>query len=152
LHGEIVERRHWIGRQSFDLAYALSRITPGTNLLAFCTAVGWMLRSWFGAITATPGWVGPVQCDGGAAYRLFRLVEFKPNSSDSVEGGARCRRIRHGHDWRHHHSAPLAWRILAIVAAVCCWLIRRVVMVRPFSDTGTICSGTHWRSLANWGA
>jgi len=32
------------------LSYALSRLTPGTNLLAFCTAVGWLLRRWAGAL------------------------------------------------------------------------------------------------------
>ena len=51
LHEEVVERKNWIGQESFDLAYALSRLTPGTNLLAFCTAIGWRLRSWPGAIS-----------------------------------------------------------------------------------------------------
>jgi chromate transporter len=50
LHREIVEHRGWIEQHPFDLAYALSRLTPGTNLLAFSTAIGWMLRRWSGAI------------------------------------------------------------------------------------------------------
>src|SRR5215468_812626 len=50
LLGEIVERRSWILQHRFDLAYALSRLTPGTNLIAFSTAIGWMLRGWPGAI------------------------------------------------------------------------------------------------------
>lgn len=50
LHREIVERRRWIEQHPFDLAYALSRLTPGTNLLAFSAAIGSMLRSWRGAI------------------------------------------------------------------------------------------------------
>ena len=50
LHREIVDRRHWIAQHPFDLAYALSRLTPGTNLIAFSTAVGWMLRGWSGAL------------------------------------------------------------------------------------------------------
>jgi len=51
LHREIVERRGWIEQHPFDLAYALSRLTPGTNLLAFSTAIGWMLQQWAGAST-----------------------------------------------------------------------------------------------------
>jgi hypothetical protein len=37
---------------SFNLAYALSRLTPGTNLLAFCTAVGWLILRLPGALLA----------------------------------------------------------------------------------------------------
>lgn len=51
LHREVVERRGWIEQHPFDLAYALSRLTPGTNLLSFSTAVGWILRGWSGAFT-----------------------------------------------------------------------------------------------------
>jgi chromate transporter len=60
LHGEVVERLGWIAQHRFDLVYALSRLTPGTNLLAFGTAVGWMLRGWPGAVTALVG--GSVPC------------------------------------------------------------------------------------------
>jgi len=49
---QIVEQRGWIDESQFDLSYALSRLTPGTNLLAFCTAAGWTSRRWPGAIVA----------------------------------------------------------------------------------------------------
>jgi chromate transporter len=52
LQAEIVDRRHWVAQPSFNLAYALSRLTPGTNLLAFCTAVGWLIRRLPGALLA----------------------------------------------------------------------------------------------------
>src|SRR5262249_41881351 len=32
--------------------YALARVAPGTNLLAFCVAVGWSLLGWPGALLA----------------------------------------------------------------------------------------------------
>jgi chromate transporter len=32
--------RQWITREDFALAYSLARVTPGTNLLAFCAATG----------------------------------------------------------------------------------------------------------------
>jgi chromate transporter len=52
LHEEVVTRRSWISQLQFDLSYALSRLTPGTNLLAFCTAVGFLTRRWAGALVA----------------------------------------------------------------------------------------------------
>jgi chromate transporter len=52
LREQILARRAWITEHDFNLAYALSRLTPGTNLLAFCTAAGFMARRWAGAIVA----------------------------------------------------------------------------------------------------
>lgn len=52
LREQIVRKRGWLDEHEFELNYALSRLTPGTNLLAFCTAAGWTARRWFGAIVA----------------------------------------------------------------------------------------------------
>ncbi|QBR72763.1 chromate transporter [Beijerinckiaceae bacterium] len=52
LYREIVEKRHWVDSDRFTLCFALARLTPGTNLLAFCTAVGWVLRRLPGAVVA----------------------------------------------------------------------------------------------------
>jgi chromate transport protein ChrA len=41
LHREITTKRDWVTQRQFDLSYVLSRLTPGTNLLAFSTAIGW---------------------------------------------------------------------------------------------------------------
>jgi len=35
-------------KRIFALCYALSRVTSGTNLLAFETRVGWVVRGWVG--------------------------------------------------------------------------------------------------------
>jgi chromate transporter len=37
IHGQIVTRRHWVTDRQFALCFALGRLTPGTNVLAFCT-------------------------------------------------------------------------------------------------------------------
>ncbi len=50
LHPEIITKRSWVTQQQFDLSYALSRLTPGTNLLAFSTAIGWLVSGWSGAV------------------------------------------------------------------------------------------------------
>jgi chromate transporter len=52
LHHELVEKRHWLKEDRFTLCFALGRLTPGTNVLAFCTGVGWLLRGMAGAVTA----------------------------------------------------------------------------------------------------
>jgi len=49
---ELVVKRRWLSPERFALAYALSRVTPGTNLFAFCAAVGSMLRGPRGAVVA----------------------------------------------------------------------------------------------------
>ena len=49
---ELVESRRWLSSEKFDLAFALSRVTPGTNLLAFCAAIGAQLMGITGAIAA----------------------------------------------------------------------------------------------------
>ena len=52
LQHEIETKRLWITREQFQLCYGFSRVTPGTNLLAFCTAVGLLARGWAGACVA----------------------------------------------------------------------------------------------------
>jgi chromate transporter len=50
LQKRIVEEKHWVSETDFALAYTLSRITPGTNLFACCSALGYMMRGWAGAV------------------------------------------------------------------------------------------------------
>ena len=52
LQRELVERRGWLDAQQYGLVYSLARITPGTNLLAFCAGAAWMVRGWWGALAA----------------------------------------------------------------------------------------------------
>jgi chromate transporter len=51
LHHELLNKRHWLTDDRFTLCFALGRLTPGTNLLAFCTGAGWVMRGIFGAMT-----------------------------------------------------------------------------------------------------
>jgi len=44
--------RGWITREDFALAYSLARVTPGTNILAFCAATGARVLGLGGAIVA----------------------------------------------------------------------------------------------------
>lgn len=55
LERQTVARTAWLDPAKFQLAFALSRLTPGTNLLAFCTALGWQMRGVAGAVVALAG-------------------------------------------------------------------------------------------------
>lgn len=52
LHEQLVTRRGWVDDPNFTLCFALGRLTPGTNVLAFCTGIGWLLRGLPGALAA----------------------------------------------------------------------------------------------------
>lgn len=52
LQRELVEREGWITPGQYTVAYVLARITPGTNLLAFCAATASYLHGWMGAVAA----------------------------------------------------------------------------------------------------
>jgi chromate transporter len=44
--------RGWLTDESHALFVAISRLTPGTNILAYCVALGWQLAHWPGALVA----------------------------------------------------------------------------------------------------
>jgi chromate transporter len=56
---ELVERRGWLSADAYGLGFGLARVTPGTNVLAFCAAAGWFLRGWPGAVLAVLAVCGP---------------------------------------------------------------------------------------------
>lgn len=48
-------RREWLTADQFAIAFGLARLTPGTNVLAFCAAAGWYLLGVLGSIIAVLG-------------------------------------------------------------------------------------------------
>lgn len=52
-------------------------MTPGTNLLAFETGVGWIVRGWAGAIIALVA--GSVPCSTLAVLMTFAYESFSQN-------------------------------------------------------------------------
>lgn len=45
-------RRSWLSPEKFAIAFGLARLTPGTNVLAFCAAAGWYMLGVGGALAA----------------------------------------------------------------------------------------------------
>lgn len=62
LLGESLVRRGWMPQARFDAFYTLSRVVPGTNLLAFIAASGHSARGWPGAIAAVLALSLPASC------------------------------------------------------------------------------------------
>ncbi len=50
LQREFINRRGWITQDDYAVAFSLARITPGTNVVAFCAAIGARVAGWRGAI------------------------------------------------------------------------------------------------------
>ena len=49
---ELVHRQNWITEADYELAFAVARVTPGTSIIAFCAAAGWLVLGWVGALVA----------------------------------------------------------------------------------------------------
>jgi chromate transporter len=52
LQRELVEQNRWLSLEDYALAFSLSRITPGTNVIAFCAAAGARIMGMRGALAA----------------------------------------------------------------------------------------------------
>jgi chromate transporter len=53
LQREFVDRHAWLSQEEYGLSFALARVTPGTNVMAFCAATGWQILGWAGAVMGT---------------------------------------------------------------------------------------------------
>ncbi len=60
LQTELIDKLKWVEREAFTLSFGLARLTPGTNLLAFGTGIGWMLQGMRGALIAL--FAGSIPC------------------------------------------------------------------------------------------
>ena len=59
LQRELVEQNDWLSREDYALAFSLARVTPGTNVIAFCAAAGARIMGLRGALAATLAETGP---------------------------------------------------------------------------------------------
>lgn len=50
--GREFHRLGWITAEQFSLTFGLARVTPGTNMLAFCAGAAWLMLGAAGAIVA----------------------------------------------------------------------------------------------------
>ena len=106
LHADLVERRGWLKEAPFQLSYALSRLTPGTNLLGFIACIGYVVRRTPGVLVALLA--GSVPC---AAMALGLTAVYDT--------------------WSHNTVAQVAIRG-ALAAAVAVTIMTGFILIRPF--------------------
>ena len=53
LQRDLVEQRKWLSQEDFALAFSLARVTPGTNVIAFCAAAGAQILGFWGSVAGT---------------------------------------------------------------------------------------------------
>jgi chromate transporter len=80
---EMVDLRKWITKEDYGLAFALARVTPGTNVIAFCAAAGWLVLGLSGAIAAVFASSAP-----SAAFAVLILQGIESGSSHPLIMGA----------------------------------------------------------------
>lgn len=71
-------RRGWLADSDHQQLFAAARVTPGTNLLAYCTAAGWHVRRTLGAIVALLAASVPCTAIAVAVTILYDRLEASP--------------------------------------------------------------------------
>lgn len=86
LHRELLDNRRWVSPDDFALCFALARLTPGTNLLAYCTGTGWQLRGFSGAVVALLAASIPCTIFVVVATSLFSHWQENPWAQAALHG------------------------------------------------------------------
>lgn len=83
---ELVQRRRWLTGEQYALAFALARITPGTNVLAFCAGAAWLVLGWRGALVAVPAAILPSAALVVALTAAYEHVRSMPLAAGAISG------------------------------------------------------------------
>ena len=78
LQRELVASREWLTAEQYGLIYSLARATPGTNLLAFCAAAGWLLSRWRGAVVAVLS--ASIPCAAAVVWFTYEYQLWRSNT------------------------------------------------------------------------
>lgn len=82
-----MDERRWLERWQSDAIYALSRVVPGTNVLAFVAASAHAVRGWPGAVAALLALSVPASCAVVALTLAYEHFHATP-VGDAVIGAA----------------------------------------------------------------
>jgi chromate transporter len=86
LERRLVDQCEWLTRSDSRFAYAISRLTPGTNLLAYCAAAGARIRGLAGALVAVIAASVPCSLIAIALTRFFATWAKHPLSALALKG------------------------------------------------------------------
>ena len=79
-----MDERKWLERWQSDAIYTLSRVVPGTNVLAFVAAAAHALRGWTGAIAATLALSIPASCVVVALTLVYQRWHSHPFGAAAI--------------------------------------------------------------------
>lgn len=83
---ELVSRLCWLSPEQYGLSYGLARITPGTNVLAFCAAAGWHLLGWAGALTVVLAVTAPSAVLAVILTHAYQQLKANPLAMGVIAG------------------------------------------------------------------
>jgi chromate transporter len=83
---ELVDLKGWISQEDFALAFAVARIAPGTNLIAFCAAAGARVCGVAGAFAATLALTAPSAVPAVLLMQSFETWRNQPMVMAAVAG------------------------------------------------------------------
>ena len=124
---QVIDRHGWIGRDDAHLAYAISRLAPGTNLLAYCVGVGWQMRGVVGAVVAIGAASLPCAVIATALTGFFGTWAERPITAHALKAAlAAAVAIMVGSVWtmirpyieRHQYTRTLLLSGVAFFAAL----------------------------------
>jgi chromate transporter len=84
----LVFERKWLQQAPFRLAFAISRLTPGTNMFAFCTGLGWQIRGFVGAVVALMGASVPCSIVTIGITVLLEAWQNNPTAAEAIRVAA----------------------------------------------------------------
>jgi chromate transporter len=116
-----LHRRGWLDETAHQQIFAASRVTPGTNLLAYCTAAGWHARGASGALVALLAASVPCSLIALAATIAYERLAASPTLAILVTIGMTIALVLLALGaWslaRPHLTRAAAWRSIAIIVA-----------------------------------
>src|SRR5579871_761765 len=83
---ELVQRRGWLTAEQFALAFGLSTIAPGINILAQTILIGRLLGGWPGILGGLAGLLVPATAMTIAVSAAFLAVQHTPLATAALHG------------------------------------------------------------------
>jgi chromate transporter len=113
--------RNWLTDSTHAVIMAVSRVTPGTNILAYCTAIGWTFRGWRGSAAALAAASAPSSILIFAFIAvLTRALQYRAVQAGMAVGLFVACYLVIASAWvllRPYVRGPRRWRVFAVSAA-----------------------------------
>ncbi|HEY7185177.1 MAG TPA: chromate transporter [Vicinamibacterales bacterium] len=135
-------KERWLDEHGHAVLTAVSRLTPGTNVLAYCVGLGWQVSGWIGVVVSVLAASVPAAIMITAlAATLVRIDRYPVVRVIIAVGVLAATALVASSAWylmRPYLNRRSAWRaaIIAVVVAVLSWL--DVTPVRIFLVSAVI--------------